>query len=127
MTPEWRQMSAEEMRAAAAKVAREKFRCLPFAGVSYSDWHLTKEMAGIEIAKAIEALPIPSPPRSDGAEAGLVAAKTGVRTHPDAATLIACAARIAREGCLVPPDGGSPSEDERQMCARIAEEIEDLL
>ena len=47
--------------------------------------------------------------------------------HPDAKTLIARAARIAREGCLVPPDGGSPTEDERQMCARIAENIEDLL
>ena len=47
--------------------------------------------------------------------------------HPDAKTLIARAARIAREGCLVPPDGGSPTEEERQMCARIAEDIEDLL
>ena len=45
--------------------------------------------------------------------------------HPDAKTLIARAARIAREGCLVPP--GSPTEEERQMCARIAEDIEDLL
>jgi hypothetical protein len=47
--------------------------------------------------------------------------------HPDAKTLIARAARIAREGCLVPPDGGSPTEEERQMCAQIAEAIEDLL
>ena len=45
--------------------------------------------------------------------------------HPDAKTLIARAARIAREGCLVPP--GSPTEEERQMCERIAEDIEDLL
>ena len=31
----------------------------------------------------------------------------------------ACA-RIARDGCLVPPDGGSPTEAEADMCDRIA-------
>ncbi|WP_316397322.1 hypothetical protein [Bradyrhizobium sp. 33ap4] len=30
------------------------------------------------------------------------------------------AARIAENGCLVPPDGGSPTEDELQMCNNIA-------
>lgn len=34
----------------------------------------------------------------------------------------ACA-RIAREGCLVPPDGGSPTEEERIMCEGIATAI----
>ncbi len=34
----------------------------------------------------------------------------------------ACA-RIASEGCLVPPDGGSPTEDERLMCEGIAAAI----
>lgn len=34
----------------------------------------------------------------------------------------ACA-YIARNGCLVPPDGGSPTEEETQMCDDIAERI----
>lgn len=38
--------------------------------------------------------------------------------------IIAKAARIAREGCLVPPDGGSPSESEVDMCEGIARAIE---
>jgi hypothetical protein len=29
-------------------------------------------------------------------------------------------AKIAEQGCLVPPDGGSPTEDERLMCEFIA-------
>lgn len=33
------------------------------------------------------------------------------------------AARIARNGCLVPPDGGSPTQEEADMCDRIAEAI----
>lgn len=33
------------------------------------------------------------------------------------------AAAIARMGCLVPPDGGSPTEAETEMCDRIAEQI----
>jgi hypothetical protein len=32
-------------------------------------------------------------------------------------------AYIARSGCLVPPDGGSPTEDEADMCDAIAERI----
>lgn len=32
-------------------------------------------------------------------------------------------ARIAREGCLVPPDGGEPTEEEREICERIATAI----
>lgn len=28
-------------------------------------------------------------------------------------------AKVARYGCLVPPDGGAPTEDERLMCERI--------
>ena len=34
----------------------------------------------------------------------------------------ACA-KITREGCLVPPDGGSPTEAESDMCERIAAAI----
>ena len=34
----------------------------------------------------------------------------------------ACA-RIALDGCLVPPDGGSPTEDERLMCEHITAAI----
>lgn len=33
------------------------------------------------------------------------------------------AATIARNGCLVPPDGGSPSHEEAEMCDRIADAI----
>jgi ribonucleotide reductase alpha subunit len=33
------------------------------------------------------------------------------------------AVEIARDGCLVPPDGGSPTEEEREMCERIADRI----
>jgi len=33
------------------------------------------------------------------------------------------AAAIAIDGCLVPPDGGSPTEDERLMCENIATAI----
>ncbi len=33
------------------------------------------------------------------------------------------AARIAENGCLVPPDGGSPTEEEREMCESIASQI----
>lgn len=32
-------------------------------------------------------------------------------------------ARIAREGCLVPPDGGSPTPEEIELCDRISERI----
>lgn len=34
---------------------------------------------------------------------------------------------IARDGCLVPPDGGSPTSDEFAMCARIANRIRMLM
>jgi hypothetical protein len=34
----------------------------------------------------------------------------------------ACA-HIAFNGCLVPPDGGSPTEDERLLCEHIAHTI----
>lgn len=33
------------------------------------------------------------------------------------------AAAVARDGCLVPPDGGSPTDDEREMCDHIADAI----
>jgi hypothetical protein len=33
------------------------------------------------------------------------------------------AAGVARDGCLVPPDGGSPTEAEAAMCNAIAEHI----
>ena len=37
-----------------------------------------------------------------------------------------CAAMLAEMGCLVPPDGGSPTESEREMCDRIAAAIRAL-
>lgn len=40
--------------------------------------------------------------------------------------LLKVCANIARNGCLVPPDGGSPSEAESQMCEEIAKLIEAL-
>lgn len=33
------------------------------------------------------------------------------------------AAGVARNGCLVPPDGGSPTEAEADMCDHIADAI----
>ena len=33
------------------------------------------------------------------------------------------AAKIAFNGCLVPPDGGSPTQSETEMCDRIATAI----
>ena len=33
------------------------------------------------------------------------------------------AAKVAERGCLVPPDGGSPTESEREMCEAIARDI----
>jgi len=45
----------------------------------------------------------------------------------DAAALVAAernrCATIARNGCLVPPDGGSPTEDERLLCEEIERRI----
>lgn len=41
-------------------------------------------------------------------------------------TVLEKAARIAETGCLVPPDGGSPTEDEREMCESIASAIRAL-
>ena len=32
-------------------------------------------------------------------------------------------AEIARNACLVPPDGGSPTAEEAELCNRIAEDI----
>lgn len=39
---------------------------------------------------------------------------------------IEAAARIARDGCLVPPDGGSPTQGEIDMCENIAAAIRTL-
>lgn len=36
------------------------------------------------------------------------------------------AALVAERGCLVPPDGGSPTEAEREMCEAIAASIRTL-
>ena len=35
-------------------------------------------------------------------------------------------ARVARDGCLVPPDGGSPTEAEIELCDEIARRIRAL-
>ncbi len=37
--------------------------------------------------------------------------------------LIEQCARIAENGCLVPPDGGSPTVEEKEICDSIATEI----
>ena len=42
-----------------------------------------------------------------------------VRAEAVAAERERCA-KIAENGCLVPPDGGSPTEDEVEMCKSIA-------
>lgn len=39
---------------------------------------------------------------------------------------VEAAARVAREGCLVPPDGGSPTEAERLLCEEIERRIRSL-
>lgn len=36
-------------------------------------------------------------------------------------------AQIARNGCLVPPDGGSPTEDEAALCEEIARRIREVV
>jgi hypothetical protein len=44
--------------------------------------------------------------------------------HREVATqALRAAAAIARNGCLVPPDGGSPTVAEAEMCERIADAI----
>lgn len=45
-------------------------------------------------------------------------ARTEVRS-----LVLRTAADIARNGCLVPPDGGSPTVAEAEMCERIADAI----
>jgi hypothetical protein len=37
------------------------------------------------------------------------------------------AAKVAEHGCLVPPDGGSPTNAEREMCEAIAVAIRAIL
>lgn len=39
---------------------------------------------------------------------------------------IEAAAKVARTGCLVPPDGGSPTDAEREMCEEIERRIRAL-
>ena len=38
-----------------------------------------------------------------------------------------CATGRAKNACLVPPDGGSPTDEEREMCDRAAEYISEIL
>lgn len=40
---------------------------------------------------------------------------------------IEACARIAEDGCLVPPDGGSPTVEEKEMCDGIARAIRALV
>ena len=47
-------------------------------------------------------------------------------TRPSHASIIAQCAAIARDGCLVPPDGGEPTQAEYEMCQEIAQAIEAL-
>lgn len=57
---------------------------------------------------------------------------TRLRSHSSAERIagrregLEMAALVARDGCLVPPDGGSPTEDERVMCDSIAATIRAL-
>jgi len=49
-----------------------------------------------------------------------------IRTSPSRQSILEEAAKVAERGCLVPPDGGSPTEAEREMCEAIAAAIRSL-
>lgn len=64
--------------------------------------------------------PYPSELRKEAA-AEIVRLREKLKTaRADALTY---AARIARDCCLVPPDGGAPTEAEREMCSHVADVI----
>ena len=46
--------------------------------------------------------------------------------HSDREGVIEECARVAENGCLVPPDGGSPTNAERELCESIAAAIRSL-
>jgi Lar family restriction alleviation protein len=48
------------------------------------------------------------------------------RRSPSRQSILEEAAKVAERGCLVPPDGGSPTEAEREMCEAIAAAIRSL-
>jgi hypothetical protein len=61
---------------------------------------------------------------------GAVAERSAARSEhisPERRRGLEEAARIAENGCLVPPDGGSPTEGERLMCEDIAKAIRALI
>jgi hypothetical protein len=75
----------------------------------------------------------------DLAEAAMPRLESGVCKQPGLAALLAnfavraieqererCA-RLATNGCLAPPDGGSPTEDEARLCDAIAAAIRNPL
>ena len=66
------------------------------------------------IATKIDAFAAQAVDTSDPNELAFQAGATAMRE---------LAAYVAREACLVPPDGGSPSEEEREMCAEAARQI----
>jgi hypothetical protein len=55
-----------------------------------------------------------------------LAADAITRLRPRGREAIEAAAKVAENGCLVPPDGGSPTEGERLMCEDIAKAIRAL-
>ncbi len=58
---------------------------------------------------------------TDALSAALDRAEAAASAARDAA--FRKAAAIARDGCLAPPDGGSPSDEEREFCEEIARRI----
>lgn len=47
--------------------------------------------------------------------------------QPDHDLIVRKCAKIARDGCLVPPDGGSPTNEEADLCDSIADSILSLI
>jgi hypothetical protein len=48
------------------------------------------------------------------------------RRSPSRQLILEEAAKVAERGCLVPPDGGAPTEAERELCEAIAAAIRSL-
>jgi hypothetical protein len=66
-------------------------------------------------------------PEQEGVDAALGEPKASEHISPERRRGLEDAAKIAENGCLVPPDGGSPTEGERLMCEDIAKAIRALI
>ncbi len=66
------------------------------------------------------------PPGNEALFLMLEAADTIERLTSSRPLILEEAAKVAERGCLVPPDGGSPTEAEREMCEAIAAAIRSL-